>query len=133
MSPLQARQRLERVRTHPWAFMRASHVLRAGVVFTKWTLGLSGASDTVIRHLRVRPGTASGATIDGMGMRGSNFGIMDRCSISWTIDESFVSSSDRGSQGCMSELNLQSSRDAWNITFQRSLISEPLQVDNCLM
>jgi hypothetical protein len=41
-------------------------------------------------------------------MRGSNFAIFDRCSISWTIDESF------------------SSRDAWNITLQRTMISEPL-------
>ncbi|KAH7090138.1 pectate lyase [Auriculariales sp. MPI-PUGE-AT-0066] len=79
-----------------------------GVVFTTWTLGLSGAKDVMIRHLRVRPGKASGETIDGMGMRGSNFAIFDHCSISWTIDESF------------------SSRDAWNITLQKTLISEPL-------
>lgn len=45
-----------------------------------------------------------------VGMRGSNFAIFDRCSISWTIDESF------------------SSRDAYNITLQRTMISEPLNV-----
>ena len=44
------------------------------------------------------------------GMRGSNHCLFDRCSISWTIDESF------------------SSRDAWNITLQRTMISEPLNV-----
>ncbi len=41
-------------------------------------------------------------------MRGSNHCIFDHCSISWTIDESF------------------SSRDAYNITLQQTLISEPL-------
>ncbi|KAK7049296.1 hypothetical protein VNI00_005897 [Paramarasmius palmivorus] len=81
-----------------------------GIVFQGYTLGLSGATDVVIRNLRVRPGTSSGTTIDGMGkcMRGSNYAIFDRCSISWTIDESF------------------SSRDAFNISLQRTLISEPL-------
>lgn len=44
--------------------------------------------------------------IDGMGMAGNNFSIMDHCSISWTIDEAF------------------SSRSAQNVTLQRTLISE---------
>ncbi|ESK92911.1 pectate lyase [Moniliophthora roreri MCA 2997] len=79
-----------------------------GILFQGYTLGLSGATDIIIRHVRVRPGTISGTTIDGMGMRGSNHAIFDRCSISWTIDESF------------------SLRDALNITLQRTLISEPL-------
>ncbi|KAI3611463.1 pectate lyase [Moniliophthora roreri] len=81
-----------------------------GIVFQGQPLGLSGATDVIIRHVRVRPGKISGDTIDGMGMRGSNYAIFDRCSISWTIDESF------------------SSRDAYNITLQRTLISEPLNV-----
>lgn len=46
--------------------------------------------------------------IDGMGMAGNNFSIMDHCSISWTIDEAF------------------SSRSAQNVTLQRTLISEAL-------
>ncbi|KFA46953.1 hypothetical protein S40293_10719 [Stachybotrys chartarum IBT 40293] len=56
------------------------------------------------------PGSVSGVTVDGMGMAGSNHCIFDRCSIGWGIDESF------------------SSRSAHNITFQRSMISEPLNV-----
>ncbi|KAH7096966.1 pectate lyase [Auriculariales sp. MPI-PUGE-AT-0066] len=83
-----------------------------GVVVTIWTFGLSGARDIVFRHLRVRVGKDSGVTLDGMGMRGSNYAIFDRCSISWTIDEAF------------------SSRDAYNITLQRTLISEPLNAAN---
>ncbi|KAL2783269.1 pectin lyase fold/virulence factor [Aspergillus keveii] len=81
-----------------------------GIAIQGYPLGLSGASDVIFRHIRVRPGTSSGATIDGMGMSGSNFCIFDRCSMGWAIDESF------------------SSRTAKNITFQRNMISEPLNV-----
>ncbi|KAL1610187.1 hypothetical protein SLS60_001852 [Paraconiothyrium brasiliense] len=79
-----------------------------GIVVQGYPLGLSGGTDVIIRHMRVRPGKISGETIDGMGMQGSNHCIFDHCSISWTIDESF------------------SSRSANNITLQRTMISEPL-------
>lgn len=52
-----------------------------GIVVQGMPLGLSGATDIIFRHMRVRPGTVSGETIDGMGMQGSNHCIMDRCSI----------------------------------------------------
>lgn len=70
--------------------------------------GLSGVRDVVMRHVRVRLG--HGMTFDGMGMQGSDHSILDHCSISWTIDEAF------------------SSRSAKNITLQRTLISECLNV-----
>ncbi|WP_175414875.1 fibronectin type III domain-containing protein [Nibricoccus aquaticus] len=79
-----------------------------GITVRKWTLGLSGADDVIVRHIRSRPGNISGATVDGMGMQGSNHCILDHCSISWTLDEAF------------------SSRAAHNITLQRTLISEAL-------
>lgn len=81
-----------------------------GVVIQGYPLGLTGATDVIFRHIRVRPGTVSNQTIDGMGMQGSNHAILDRCSMGWTIDEAF------------------SSRDANNITFQRNMISEPLNI-----
>lgn len=81
-----------------------------GVVVQGHPLGLSGATDVIFRHLRVFPGNVSGQTVDGMGMQGSNFCIFDRCSMGWTIDETF------------------SSRKAHNITLQRSMISEPLNI-----
>ncbi|KAM0263682.1 hypothetical protein ACHAPA_008656 [Fusarium lateritium] len=81
-----------------------------GIVIQGNPLGLTGASDVIFRHIRVRPGTVSGNTIDGMGMQGSNHAIFDRCSMGWTIDEAF------------------SSRSSYNISFQRSIISEPLNV-----
>jgi hypothetical protein len=67
----------------------------------------AGGNDITIRHMRVRIG--SGRTFDGMGFVGDH-GIIDNCSISWTIDESF------------------SSRNAKNLTLQRTLISEALNV-----
>ncbi|UPX10283.1 uncharacterized protein EKO05_0000950 [Ascochyta rabiei] len=81
-----------------------------GIVIQGFPLGLTGATDVILRHIRVRPGKVSNQTIDGMGMQGSNHAIFDRCSMGWTIDESF------------------SSRDANNITFQRNMISEPLNI-----
>ncbi len=79
-----------------------------GIVIRKYNLGLLGAHDSIIRHLRVRPGNIAGVTLDGMGMAGTDHAIFDHCSISWTIDEAF------------------SSRGAKNITLQRTLISEAL-------
>lgn len=81
-----------------------------GIVIQGQPLGLTGATDVIFRHIRVRPGTISNQTIDGMGMQGSNHAIFDHCSMGWTIDETF------------------SSRDAHNITLQRSVISEPLNI-----
>lgn len=52
-----------------------------GIVVQGWPLGLSGATDNIFRHVRVRPGTITGQTIDGMGMQGSNHCIFDRCSM----------------------------------------------------
>jgi hypothetical protein len=66
-----------------------------------------GGSDVVVRHMRVRVG--AGITYDGMGLNGNN-SIMDNCSISWTIDEAF------------------SSRGAKNISLQRTMIAEALNV-----
>lgn len=52
-----------------------------GIAIVGRPFGLSGASDVVFRHIRVRPGSISGETVDGMGMQGSNYCIFDRCSM----------------------------------------------------
>lgn len=79
-----------------------------GICIRQAPFGLSGGNDAVIQNVRVRLG--SGTTFDGMGMAGANYSIFDHCSISWTIDEAF------------------SSRNAKNITLQRTLISEALNI-----
>ncbi|MEP6930153.1 MAG: T9SS C-terminal target domain-containing protein [Flavobacterium sp.] len=78
-----------------------------GITISRAPIGLTG-NDGVIRFLKVRIG--GGKTYDGMGLTGANYSIIDHCSISWTIDESF------------------SSRSAHHITLQRTLISEALNV-----
>jgi hypothetical protein len=80
-----------------------------GIVVHWCPFGMSGISDGIIRFLKVRLGY-SGVTWDGTGLQGSDNSIMDHASVSWTIDESF------------------SSRNAKNITLQRSMISEALNI-----
>jgi hypothetical protein len=81
-----------------------------GICVRKYNLGVGGSHDIIIRYVRVRPGNIAGVTLDGMGLAGTDHAIIDHCSISWTQDESF------------------SSRGAKNITFQRNLISEALNI-----
>jgi hypothetical protein len=79
-----------------------------GICLRKYNLGMLGATNAIVRYLRVRPGNISGWTLDGMGMASSDQCIIDHCSISWSRDEAF------------------SSRGGKNITLQRTLISEAL-------
>ena len=79
-----------------------------GICFRKNPIGLN--HDNIMRFVRMRLG--HGPTADGIGMAGVQEGIVDHCSISWTIDEAF------------------SSRNAKNITLQRTLISEALSIAN---
>ena len=81
-----------------------------GICIRNYTFGGSGAKETIIRHIRLRLGDLAGRTMDGMGLASSDHCIIDHCSISWTQDEAF------------------SSRGAHNITLQRCLISEALNV-----
>jgi hypothetical protein len=96
------------VATNPYLTVAGQTAPGPGITIRKFGFGLSGARDTIIRHLRVRPGDIAGVTLDGMGMQGSNHSIIDHASISWTLDEAF------------------SSRSARNITLQHTLISEAL-------
>ncbi len=79
-----------------------------GICLRKFNFGMMGATNVIVRYVRVRPGNLSGTTLDGMGMASCDNCIIDHCSISWTLDEAF------------------SSRGAHNITLQRTLISEAL-------
>jgi hypothetical protein len=82
-----------------------------GIATRGYTFGCLGAHDVIIRYVRIRIGDESGQTMDGSGMGGgTDHAIMDHCSIAWSIDEGF------------------SSRGGKNITLQRSLIAEPLNM-----
>ncbi|GHT60954.1 hypothetical protein AGMMS50239_10890 [Bacteroidia bacterium] len=77
-----------------------------GICLSGQPFGVGGSHDVIFRHLRLRVG--SEATTDGMGQSGADHCIIDHASISWSKDEA------------------TSSRNGKNITFQRTLISEPL-------
>jgi hypothetical protein len=79
-----------------------------GICIKNYSFGCLGSHDVIIRYIRVRIGDETGETLDGMGLASTDHSIVDHCSISWTIDESF------------------SSRGAKNITFQRNIIAEAL-------
>ena len=81
-----------------------------GICTRKYQLGMSGGRDVIVRHIRSRPGDIAGITLNGTGMSGSDHCIMDHISVSWGIDE---------------ELSTRTSK---NVTFQRSLISEALNI-----
>lgn len=81
-----------------------------GICIRKHQFGMSGARDVICRFIRVRVGDISGETQNGSGMAGVDHCIMDHCSISWGIDEEM------------------STRNARNVTLQRTLISEALNI-----
>jgi hypothetical protein len=82
-----------------------------GIATRGYTFGCIGTHDVIIRYLRIRIGDESGMTNDGSGMGGgTDHAIMDHCSIAWSIDEGF------------------SSRGGRNITLQRTIIAEPLNM-----
>lgn len=87
-----------------------------GILFRGAPFGM--ADDGITRFVRLRRGFHNDDVadmnkgLDGLGMAGGNNAIMDHCSVGWTIDEAF------------------SSRNAKNITLQRTLISEALNNAN---
>ncbi|MGC4087516.1 MAG: hypothetical protein QM756_06420 [Polyangiaceae bacterium] len=79
-----------------------------GIMVRSAPFGFSGAHDSLMRFMRIRIGY--GITYDGTGLQGGEYCIFDHDSVSWTIDESF------------------SSRNAHNITLQKTLIAEALNI-----
>lgn len=81
-----------------------------GICIRGYTFGCLGTHDVIIRHVRIRVGDEAKLTMDGTGFASTDHAIMDHCSISWSIDEAV------------------SSRGARNITLQRCLIAEALNI-----
>lgn len=79
-----------------------------GITLLNYTFGTMGASDVIIRDVRVRIGDKFENAMSGMSLSGSDHCIIDHCSISWASDEGF------------------GSRRAKNITFQWNIIAESL-------
>lgn len=92
--------------TDPYVTIVGQTAPGRGILFRSSPFGM--ASDGITRFIRLRKG--HGVTADGLGMAGNDNSIMDHCSVGWTIDEAF------------------SSRNCKNITLQRTLISEALNI-----
>ncbi|YCM42518.1 hypothetical protein V2O64_14500 [Verrucomicrobiaceae bacterium 227] len=99
-------------REHEFLTIAGQSAPGKGICIRNYTFGGLGGEDTIVRYVRLRLGDLTGKTMDGMGFASCDHCIIDHCSISWTIDEAF------------------SSRGARNITFQRNLISEALNIAN---
>lgn len=97
------------VLSQPYVTVAGQTAPGKGICIRSAPFGVTG-NDAIVQNLRVRIG--AGPTYDGMGLTGADNSIIDHCSISWTIDESF------------------SSRSGKNITLQRTLISEALNAAN---
>jgi len=95
---------------HPYLMVAGQTAPGDGICIKNYTFGCSDTHDVIVRHVRIRLGDESGVTQDGSGARGCDHVIIDHCSISWSIDEGF------------------SSREARNITVQRCIISEALNL-----
>ncbi|MCX8091278.1 MAG: T9SS C-terminal target domain-containing protein [Verrucomicrobiae bacterium] len=95
---------------HPYITIAGQTAPGKGICLRKNQFGVSGGRDLIIRHLRMRPGNLSGRTLNGTGLAGSDHCIMDHVSVSWSIDEGL------------------STRNSRNITFQRSIIAEALNI-----
>ena len=102
---IQLKSRL--VCNHDYTTIAGQSAPGKGITIKSAPIGFTG-NDMIVRFMRVRLGY--GPTFDGMGLTGGNNSILDHASISWTIDEAF------------------SSRGGKNITLQRTLISEALNV-----
>jgi hypothetical protein len=96
--------------THPYCTIAGQTAPGDGILLRGFTSAAYSTHDVILRYLRIRVGDESGVTLDGSGLGGCDHAIVDHCSVSWSIDEGF------------------SSRGARNITLQRSLITEALNM-----
>lgn len=97
---------------HPYVTIAGQTAPGDGICVRGYTFGCLGAHDVVIRHVRIRVGDESGETQDGTGLASCDHSIIDHCSVSWSIDEGV------------------SSRGGKNITVQRCLVAEALNIAN---
>ncbi|MCD7904552.1 MAG: dockerin type I domain-containing protein [Clostridiales bacterium] len=94
-----------------------------GITLTGYdVLAESGASDIILRYIRVRPTDDNGGEPDGLGGRWNNNVIFDHCSVSWSVDEAITLYA-----GTSEDENLEQGR---NITVQNSIISESLRMSS---
>ena len=80
-----------------------------GICLRRFPLLIRGASDVIVRYLRIRVGDEAGKPLDGLEVRDAENVIIDHCSVSWSSDEA-----------------INTWHGTKNLTVQWCLISEPL-------
>ncbi|GAE84814.1 pectate lyase family protein [Bacteroides reticulotermitis] len=90
-----------------------------GVVLYGGRISASGASNLIVRYLRVRMGAAFSGDSDAMGIANGSNMIFDHCSITWGKDENFSINPD--GKGTRPK----------DITIQNSIIGQGLQNHSC--
>lgn len=86
----------------------------SGIVIYGKRTSFSGASDIIVRYLRIRMGENGESGKDAAGIANGSNMIFDHCSISWGKDETFSINSDGKNGG------------VGNITIQKTIISQGL-------
>ena len=86
----------------------------SGIVIYGERTSFSGASDIIVRYLRIRMGMSGRGQNDATGIANGSNMIFDHCSISWGKDETFSINSDGKNGG------------VGNITIQKTIMSQGL-------
>lgn len=89
-----------------------------GIVLYGGRISATGASNTIVRYLRVRMGIAHPRQADAGGMANGSNVIFDHCSFTWGKDENF-------------SLSTNNQAPLENITIQNSIIGHGLQNHSC--
>jgi hypothetical protein len=87
-----------------------------GICLANYRAGMTSCSDVILRFMRCRLGDGARKAMDGIGLGNSTHSIIDHTTISWTMDE-----------GTSSRQSGRVDSESAMITFQRNVISEPLQ------
>ena len=96
--------------TQPYITLAGQTAPGKGITVKRNQLAMSGARDVIFRYVRVLVGKENGETQNATGMAGVDHSIMDHVSAGWGIDEGL------------------STRSGKNLTFQRSNLSEALNI-----
>jgi hypothetical protein len=91
----------------------------SGVVLYNGRISSSGATNLIVRYLRIRMGRGFGSDKDACGLANGSKQIWDHCSVSWGRDENFsINTDNKGTR-------------PQNITIQNSIIAQGLQNHSC--
>lgn len=114
--------------TEPFLTIAGETAPEPGITLIRGSLKVTG-HDVIIRHIRVRAGTAgmakkSGYEPDGLSTVAAHDVIIDHCSFTWAVDEALSASGPRFEGTGLADWRRNTSH---NITFSNNLIAESLR------